>query len=433
MEQKKELLFLILNNCQMEKENETTRVANRAHPQADILQTGSLPNKRRIESIDILRGIVMVIMALDHSRDYFHTADAPLNLATTTTFLFFTRWITHFCAPIFVFLSGTSIYLQSLRKTRKTLQSFLIKRGLWLIFIEVFVISFAWTFNPNYNLIIFQVIWAIGISMVCLGLLIRLPYNFILVLGLVIVFGHNILDFAEAAPGFKAGFWWDLFHHGNFAMYPITQNHILLILYPFVPWAGLMMLGYCTGIFFSSKYSAVQRRKILNRIGVALLLFFIVLRFVNVYGNPEPWSSQKNAWFTVLSFINVHKYPPSLLYMCIMIGPAFLLLAFFEKVQNGFTKKIRIYGRVPFFYYVLHIYLIHLISAIVYLAHGHTIAQATTSGPNIPFYFLAANDGYGLGIVYIVWFSVVVALYPVCRWYNNYKTNHRENWWLSYL
>ena len=356
-----------------------------------------------------------------------------LDLATTTTFLFFTRWITHFCAPIFVFLSGTSIYLQSLRKTKKTLQSFLIKRGLWLIFVETFIISFAWTFNPHYNLIIFQVIWAIGISMVCLGLLIRLPFNVILSIGLIIVLGHNLLDFPEAAPGFKAGFWWDLFHHGFFAIYPITSNHSLVILYPFVPWTGLMMLGYCTGKFFSSKYSVEQRRKILMRIGVALILFFIALRFTNVYGNPEPWSSQKNAWFTVLSFINVHKYPPSLLYMCMTIGPAFLLLAFFEKVQNGFTEKIRIYGRVPFFYYVLHLYLLHLISAVVYMAHGHTFVQATTLGPGVPFYFLAANDGYSLFIVYVVWISVVIALYPLCKRFNNYKTNHREKWWLGYL
>ncbi|HSQ43824.1 MAG TPA: heparan-alpha-glucosaminide N-acetyltransferase domain-containing protein, partial [Ginsengibacter sp.] len=260
----------------------------------------------RIESIDILRGVVMVIMALDHVRDYFHVSDDPLNLATTTPFLFFTRWITHFCAPIFVFLSGTSIYLQSLRKTKTALQSFLIKRGLWLIFVEVVFVSFAWTFNPNYNLIIFQVIWAIGISMVLLGLLIRLPFNFILIIGLAIVFGHNLLDIPESSPGFKAGFWWDLLHHGFFTRYPITQNHVLVILYPFLPWTGLMMLGYCTGLFFSPKYSVQQRRKILNRFGIALILLFIAVRFINFYGNPETWSTQKNALFTILSFIYVH-------------------------------------------------------------------------------------------------------------------------------
>lgn len=390
-------------------------------------------NKKRIESIDILRGLVMIIMALDHTRDYFHVSDDPLNLATTTPFLFFTRWITHFCAPIFVFLSGTSIYLQSLRKTKSALQSFLIKRGLWLIFVEVVFISFAWTFNPNYNLIIFQVIWAIGISMVLLGLLIRLPFNFILIIGLAIVFGHNLLDIPESSPGFKAGFWWDLLHHGFFAAYPLTQNHVLFIVYPFVPWTGLMIIGYCTGIFFSSKYSVQQRRKILNRIGIGLILLFIAVRFINVYGNPEAWSTQKNALFTILSLINVHKYPPSLLYMLMTIGPAFLLLSLFEKIQNAFTATLRIYGRVAFFYYIIHLYLIHLISAVFFIAKGHTFQDGTHLGNGLPFYFLAANDGYSLFIVYVIWVSVVIALFPLCKWYDNYKTNHKEKWWLGYL
>lgn len=417
----------------MEKANLVTVAVNdRTVSQSGLAENSPISN-RRVDSIDILRGIVMVIMALDHARDYFHTAADPLNLQTPTTFLFFTRWITHYCAPIFVFLSGISIYLQSFRKTKRTLQSFLIKRGFWLIFVEVVIITFGWTFNLHYNFIILQVIWAIGISMVLLGLLIKLPFSLILTLGILIVFGHNLFDFPEAAPGFKAGFWWDLFHHGSYAVYPITQNHFLLLLYPFVPWTGLMLLGYCTGIFFSSKYSSNERKRILNRIGIALIIFFIGLRFTNAYGNPEPWISQKNGWFTVLSFINVHKYPPSLLYMCMTIGPAFLFLSFFEKVKNGFTETIRIYGRVPFFYYVLHIYLLHFISAVVYVSHGHTLTEATTLGTGIPFYFLAANDGYSLLVVYIIWVSVVVALYPLCRWFNKYKTNHREKEWLSYI
>jgi uncharacterized membrane protein len=387
----------------------------------------------RIESIDVLRGIVMVIMALDHVRDYFHQSGDPLDLATTTPLLFFTRWITHFCAPVFVFLSGTSIYLQSLRKTKKVLQSFLIKRGLWLIFIEIIVISFAWTFNPHYNIIVFQVIWAIGISMVLLGLLIRLPLNVILITGLIIVFGHNLLDIPESAPGFKAGFWWDLLHHGFFAAYPISQSHVLLILYPFVPWVGLMMMGYCSGVFFSQKFTVGQRRKKLNRVGIGLIVLFIALRFTNGYGNPQQWHIQKNGLFTFLSFINVQKYPPSLLYMCMTIGPAFLLLLFFEKIKNGFTAAIKIYGRVPFFYYVAHLYLIHIASAVFVFIKGHSLAEATTINGDLPFYFLAEKDGYSLLVVYIVWAAVVIALFPLCKWYDHYKTHHREKWWLSYL
>ena len=389
-------------------------------------------NKVRIESIDILRGLVMVIMALDHTRDYFNNA-SPMDFATTTPLLFFTRWITHYCAPIFIFLSGTSIYLQSLRKTRSVLQWFLITRGLWLIFIEVVVITFGWTFNPHYSFIILQVIWAIGISMVILGLMIRLPFNVIFITGLIIVLGHNLLDIPESAASFKAGFWWNLVHHGFFSLYPLSQNNTLLILYPFLPWTGLMMIGYCTGKLFSEKYSVIQRRKILNRIGISLIIVFVLIRFINEYGNPEPWIIQKNWLFTILSFINVHKYPPSLLYMCMTIGPAFLLLSLFEKIQNSFTGAMRIYGRVAFFYYVIHIYLIHLISLIFFMAKGHTMQEATDISKGIPFYFLAANDGYSLFIVYVIWISVVIALFPLCKWYNNYKTNNKEKWWLGYL
>ena len=393
-------------------------------------------DQKRIESIDILRGIVMVIMALDHVRDYFHiqaNLDNPLNLATTTPLLYFTRWITHFCAPVFVFLSGTSIYLQSLRKTKKELAVFLIKRGLWLILIEITIISFAWSFNPHYNFIFFQVIWAIGISMVILGLLIRLPFNLILTLGIIIVFGHNLLDIPESAPGFKPSFWWDLLHSSRFTVYPYAENHVLLIAYPFLPWTGLMMLGYCTGIWFSPKFTAEQRRKIVTFTGFGLILLFIVVRFINVYGDPVAWSTQKNGLFTFFSFINVHKYPPSLLYMCITIGPALLFLSFIERVQNKFTNIMRTYGRVAFFYYVLHLYLVHFFSAIAFLLRDHSLQEATNTGNFFPFYFLAPGEGYSLAIVYIVWVVVVVALYPLCKWYDNYKTNHKEKRWLSYL
>ncbi len=393
--------------------------------------------KNRIESIDILRGIAMVIMALDHVRDYFHfsanTAD-PLDLTTTTFFLFFTRWITHFCAPVFVFLSGTSIYLQSQRKTKRELSTFLIKRGLWLIFVELVIISFAWSFNPNYTFHFFQVIWAIGISMVILGLLIHLPFNGIVVLGLIIVLGHNLLDIPESAPDFVAGFWWDLLHHGAFVPYPYAQNHSLFLVYPFVPWLGLMMVGYCAGIFFTDQYSIDRRRKVLTRLGLSVLAFFVVLRFINVYGDPVAWSSQGTKLMTFLSFINLNKYPPSLLFMCITIGPALILLPILEKVQNGFANSMRTFGRVAFFYYVIHVYLVHFLSAICFFARGHSFQEATASGQQqFPFYFLVPGEGFSLTIVYIVWVIIVLGLYPLCKWYDTYKTKHTEKWWLRYL
>ena len=393
-------------------------------------------SKTRIESIDILRGVVMILMALDHVRAYFHitaNTDDPLNLATTTPLLYFTRWITHFCAPVFVFLSGTAIYLQSLRKTKSELASFLIKRGLWLIFIEIVVISFAWSFNPAYNFLFFQVIWAIGISMVILGLLIRLPFKFILILGLVIVFGHNFLDSYEASPGFQHTFWWDLFHSSRFNEHQYLENHILLIAYPFLPWTGLMMLGYCAGVWFTSKISFEQRKNILIKTGIALILFFIVVRFINMYGDPYKWSVQKNPLYTFFSFINANKYPPSLLYLCITIGPSLLLLAFIEKIKNGFTNVMSMFGRIAFFYYVLHLYLIHLISAIAFLNRGHSFTEATQVGHHYPFFFLKPGEGYGLTVTYVVWLAVVLALFPLCKWYDRYKIKHKEKWWLSYL
>ncbi|MDE3213707.1 MAG: DUF1624 domain-containing protein [Bacteroidota bacterium] len=397
------------------------------------MESPALKKRVRIESIDILRGIVMVIMALDHTRDYFNNAD-PLNFATTTPLLFFTRWITHYCAPIFVFLSGTSAYLQSLRKSPGVLQSFLIKRGLWLIFIEVVVITLAWTFDPLYHLIILQVIWAIGISMVVLGLLVRLPVNAIGLIGLAVVLGHNLLDIPEGAAGFQAGFWWDLLHHGRFSYYPLAAHHGLIIVYAFVPWTGLMLLGYWAGVFFSEKYSPERRKRILARIGIGLIAGFVILRGINMYGNPEPWSTQKNGVFTLLSFLNVHKYPPSLMYSCMTLGPAFLLLSLFEGIRNRFTRNIEIYGRVAFFYYVIHLYLLHTISVIFFFARGHSLQEGAQMVPGLPrFYFLAARDGYSLLVVYVIWISVVVALFPLCKWYDQYKRNHREKWWLSYL
>jgi uncharacterized membrane protein len=398
--------------------------------------TISTGTKFRIESIDVLRGIVMLIMALDHVRDYFHygaNVDSPLNLATTTPFLFFTRWITHFCAPVFVFLSGTSVYLQSLRKSKKELSIFLMKRGSWLIAVEITIISFAWSFNPQYNFIFFQVIWAIGISMILLGLFVWLPFNFILSIGVLIVLGHNLFDAHESGQNFKHSFWMDLLHSSRFNVHPYAPNHVILIAYPFLPWTGLMMVGYCAGKWFTSKITYLQRRKYLITTGSLLVLFFTILRFVNIYGDPHVWSEQKNSLFTFFSFINVHKYPPSLLYLCITIGPALLFLAYIEKIKNRFTASVSVYGRVAFFYYVVHIYLIHLLSAIAFLIRGHSLADASHTGTLFPFFFLTPGEGYSLKIVYLIWLAVIISLYPLCRWYDRYKLNHKEKWWLSYV
>ena len=393
----------------------------------------SLTPSKRIESIDLLRGLVMIIMALDHSRDYFHSAallDDPLNLATTSPFLFFTRWITHFCAPIFLFLSGTSAWLQSGRKTKKELSSFLITRGLWLILVDLVIITLGTTGDIYFSYFIIQTLWAIGISMAILGLMIWLPFYVILITGLVIVLGHNLLDFAEANQQRDLPFWWHLLHkQGDFNL---VGGHHLFIFYPFLSWSGLMMLGYCLGKVFTT-YETPQRNKILISTGLGLLAFFALIRFTNVYGDPLHWSVQKNALFTFLSFMNVQKYPPSLLYMCATIGPALIFLGLIKNTGNRLAKIFIVYGRVPMFYYIIHFYVLSGINILLYLLRGHTVAEGLKGVPGIPWKFVVPGEGYSLAVAYAIWISVVIALYPLCKWYNKYKSSHPEKRWLSYL
>lgn len=392
--------------------------------------------KSRIQSIDVLRGIVMILMALDHIRDFIHIAantDDPLNLATTTPALYFTRWITHFCAPVFLFLSGISIYLQNSRKTKKELSAFLIKRGLWLIIVELILVTFGWSFNLAFNFVFLGVIWVIGLSMVILGLLIYLPFQILLALGLLILFGHNLLDFAESSPAYQHTFLKDLVHSGLFSRYTFAPNHALVILYPFLPWTGLMLLGYCTGVWFTTDVPYERRRILLIRTGLGMIFLFIVIRWLNVYGDPHPWSAQKNGLYTFMSFIDVHKYPPSLLYILVTIGPALIFLAYVEKISNGFTRVTAMFGRVAFFYYIIHIYLVHLIATVFFFARGHSYTEPLPLGGNFPFYFLAPGEGLSLSMVYLVWIGVILALYPLCEMYDRYKYAHRDKWWLSYL
>jgi uncharacterized membrane protein len=392
-----------------------------------------LKTSYRIDSIDLLRGLVMIIMALDHTRDFFHKdaiTDNPLNMATTTPILFFTRWITHFCAPVFVFLSGTSAWFQSFRKSKKQLSLFLIKRGVWLIFIEVVVFSFVFSFDPYYHLIGLQTLWSIGFSMILLGLIIWLPFPAILTIGLAIVLGHNSLDFYETGRMGAYPIIYSLMHHPGF--YSLWDGHRLLVLYPFLPWTGLMILGYCFGKLFT-RYEGAKRREILTWLGFGIILFFVALRATNLYGNPEHWSTQKNSLFTFLSFIDTHKYPPSLLFMCMTIGPAILFLAWFGDIKSGFSKIITVYGRVPFFYFVIHFFLIHLLTMILFLAREHSFAEGMKLQPGIVPQFIIPGEGYSLPVVYLIWLCVVASLYPVCKWFSDYKMKHREKWWLSYL
>ncbi len=396
--------------------------------------------RNRIQSIDLLRGLVMVIMALDHVRDFFYKATIagggslatnPTDLATTTPALFFTRWITHFCAPIFVFLAGTSIFLMSQKKSRSELSLFLIKRGVWLVLVEIILITLAWTFNPFYNFIILQVIWALGVSMIILGLLIHLPMKVLLVVGLIIVLCHNLMDYPSISNGLKGGWIADLLYFSNFSIYTLDKTHVLIIVYAVIPWTGVMLLGYCFGKLFTSQMDPLKRKKTLLMIGFGLLALFLILRFINNYGDPVPWSKQsRGSVFTFLSFIKVNKYPPSLDFLCAMIGGGLIALALFEGVKNKLAEFFRVYGRVPMFYYILHLYLIHLIGVIVFFAEGFSVDLIVT--PNNPFFFRPSAFGFGLLGVYTVWVIVVLILYPLCKKYDRYKSTHKK-WWLSYL
>lgn len=386
---------------------------------------------KRILSIDILRGIVMIIMALDHTRDFFHigamTGD-PLNPETTSGILFFTRWITHFCAPTFVFLSGLSAYLSAQNKTPAQASSFLFKRGLWLIFIEIAIISLGLTFNLQYNFIILQVIWAIGWSMIFLALASRISYQTVLISGLILVFGHNIFNLFPAPQDPTGGLILKVFFTASGTVVPLSANHLVGVFYAILPWTGVMFVGYGIGTWFNKSYEVNRRQRNLLIAGSVTIFLFIALRLINVYGDPVPRKEYHDLFKNLLAFFNVSKYPPSLQYISMTVGTAMLILAFTERINNWFTKIASVYGSVPFFYYVIHFYLLHTILVVVFFATGHNTKEII----QVPFLFRPAAFGFSLPIVYLIWICVVALLYLPCRWFKKYKETHRQ-WWLSYV
>lgn len=390
-------------------------------------------NRSRIESIDILRGVVMVIMALDHVRDYFHYGsffNDPTNLATTTPFLFFTRFITNFCAPIFVFLSGTSAFLYGSNKSKPALFKFLFTRGIWLIFLEIVVNTFIWTFDYTYSVLIFQVIFAIGFSMICLSFLIYLPKKAILILGIILIAGHNALDsIILEGQNFQSIIWY-LLHQAKV----ITNgtDYMIFLNYPLIPWIGLMALGYLFGTFYQKDFDIAIRKKWLLRLGLGCLALFFIVRGLNVYGDLVPWSVQDTSAKTILSFFNVTKYPPSLLFLSITLGPALLFLYAYENTKNKLTDFFLVFGRVPLFYYFLHMLIIHIFAILGILIFGGKWQDMIITFQD----FLNGNlrtYGYSLFIVYLVWLGIVLFLYPFCKAYMTYKANNKDKWWLSYL
>jgi uncharacterized membrane protein len=394
-----------------------------------------LVKSARIQSIDILRGLVMIIMALDHVRDYTNIGYAavdPVNLDTTTPALFFTRWITHFCAPVFVFLAGTSAFLYGYTKSsNKTLSKFLFTRGLWLVFIELTVVNFAWTFDISLSFHIFQVIWAIGVCMILMSLLIYIPRRFLLGLGLIILIGHNTLDGITKSGNDPISILWYLIHQKGFVAFDNGQT-MAFFAYPILPWLGIMILGYCFGYFYQKGYKAELRKKWLLRLGYIAIILFFGLRFLNVYGNLTPWTTQESFTYTIISFFNATKYPPSLLYTLMTLGPALLFLYAIESVQNKWTNILVTIGRVPFFFYILHLYLIHLIGLIGLVILGADWRELIYTPARFTSTYLA-DKGFDLWVTYIVWLLVIILLYPICKKYMIYKANNKEKWWLSYL
>ncbi|MDQ6764406.1 MAG: heparan-alpha-glucosaminide N-acetyltransferase domain-containing protein [Bacteroidota bacterium] len=394
------------------------------------LKAMPLKTSYRIESIDILRGMVMLIMAIDHTREFFHHDSLisinPLDLKATSPIVFFTRWITHFCAPVFVFLSGASIFLYGQKRTKNEVAFFLFTRGIWLMLAEIFIVNFFWEFNYG-SFLMLEVIWTIGLSMVILSLLQFLPYKFLLALGLLIIAGHNLLDNIKIDQPAAASFLWSLVHVQK-VFFP-TPHFIVLVAYPFLPWLGLMIVGYCLGKLYTKTSPVRDRKKFLLSTGVMVICLFILLRFINIYGDPSRWAHQKSGLFTFLDFINTTKYPPSLLFVLMTIGPALIVLSVTENISNWFSRFVIVYGKVPFFYFLLHVLLIHAISWVFYLVSGYGSGNINFPG-TVGF---PTAVGYPLWVVYLVWLSVILILYYPCKWYGTYKASHPEKKWLTYL
>ena len=407
-------------------------------PEGDTNLLGErLAPRARLYSVDLVRGLVMVIMALDHVRDFFHAyakAFDPTDPSKTWTTLFFTRWITHYCAPTFVFLAGTGAFLSAARgKTRPELARFLLTRGLWLILLEMTLVRFGWFFNFDYSVAIAQVIWAIGWSMIALGGLVFLPVRAIAAVGLVMIFAHNAFDSVRSESFGSFGWLWVVLHESN-AIMPLP-GAVVFVAYPLIPWIGVMAVGYAFGEILTLERE--RRRRILFGLGASCIALFVVLRAINVYGDPSHWATQRDGWYTFLSFLNTSKYPPSLLFLLMTLGPSIVALALFDREPGRepgpLARPFIIFGRVPLFYYLLHVPLIHIIAvAFAYVKYGRAEWLFVNWPPPDQPQPEPAGYGYDLWVVYAIWLGVIVLLYPLCRWFAGVKARRRDAW-LSYL
>jgi uncharacterized membrane protein len=386
--------------------------------------------RERIESVDVVRGAVMILMALDHVRDFFGTAANPTDPGHASAALFFTRWVTHFCAPTFFFLAGTSAYLTRGHRTIPNLARFLFTRGIWLIVLELTAVRcFGYQFNVDYQLTMLVILWALGWSMIVLAALVHLPANIVGIFGLVLIAGHNLFDAVRPASLGAYGPLWSVLHVPG--VVSNSDGHLVFADYPLIPWVGVTAAGYCIGQMFS--WPSRERRRSLVRIGLATTASFVLLRLINGYGDPSHWTTQASPARTLLSFLNVTKYPPSLLFLLMTLGPALLALSAAGGSIPPYLRPVRTFGRVPLFYFVLHLMLIHLLAVIVCLWQYHD-AHWMLQSPALDRYPFTRPPGWGfpLPAVYAVWIAVILLLYPACRWFADVKRDRRA-WWVSYL
>jgi uncharacterized membrane protein len=378
-------------------------------------------NTRRISSVDIVRGAVIVLMALDHVRDYVtNVRFQPEDLSQSSAALFATRWVTHFCAPTFFLLAGAGIGIALSRGKRPAdMSRYLLRRGLWLLVLELIITPIGWQFGFDLVPAFALVLWALGWSMIVMALLVHVSPRILAPLSLVMIFGHNLLDtIAPESFGAFAGVW-RVLHVPGF-MFP----GVLFVAYPLVPWVGVMAIGRVLAGAY--QWDAVKRRNLLVWSGAAAVILFVVLRALNGYGNAAPWAPQRTPALTVASFLNVMKYPPSLDFLLMTLGPTFLALALTEHARGRVTRWLAVYGRVPLFFYVAHIFVAHVAAMVLALVQGGELRriQIITNPGSIP-------DWYGLPLtgVYAVWAIVVVLMYFPCRRVGQLEDAH-GSWWL---
>jgi uncharacterized membrane protein len=419
----------------------------------------------RIDSIDVLRGVVMALMALDHCRDFFHMYAfnySPEDLRFTTPIVFYTRWITHFCAPVFIFLTGISalLYQQKNKASNKQMAKYLLVRGLILILLEITIVRFAWRFYIDYSSIGGLVIWAIGWSMIALAGLIFFSRKLILWISLIIIFGHNFLDSVNFNGSKFGELVWAFLHKSTFVN--LSDDFGVNILYPVLPMIGLIGLGYYVGKWFTIEYDKEIRTGYLFYAGLGMVFLFFTLRILQVvteqysyvfyldlndispehiqrneliasskammvflmenYGDPSTWKMQDSFAYNVMAFLNVTKYPMSLFYILITLGPAFILLSFLEGKNNFFTRILKVFGSVPLFYYILHLFLIHALAIILAVLTHLDKMDKIISGD---WHALSVDYGFRMPIVYLIWFVVLAILYPACRAFGRFKAKKK--------